>query len=51
MKDYNALGNDFKYFFEYIRTDEKYPSEIEKFDQNMIILSVFAEQIEVNLNF
>ncbi len=43
MKDINALGSEFKYFFEYLRTDEKNPNEIEYFDKNMKILGVFAE--------
>ena len=43
MKDISALGSEFKYFFEYIRTEEKNPSEIEKIDAKMKILSVFAE--------
>ena len=51
MKDINTLGSEFKYFFEYIRTDEIHPSKIEKIDQKMKILSVFAENIQVKLNF
>lgn len=51
MKDNKSLGSEFKYFFEYIRTDEIHPSKIEKIDPNMKILSVFAESIQVKLNF
>ena len=51
MKNINNLGSEFKYFFEYVRTDEIHPSKIEKMNPNMKILSVFAENIQVKLNF
>ena len=35
IKDNSAFGNEFRYFFEYVRTNEIHPSKIEKISPDM----------------